>query len=424
MSAPATSDRLLRGVRNGAMLTLAEHLDVHGPLVPARRGDADALLDAVERSGLRGRGGAHVSTALKLRAVAGRRRRPIVVGNGAEGEPASRKDRVLLAHAPHLVLDGAVVAARAVGADEAIVVVKASDRHAWRSLNRAIAERTRLDDRRPKLALAGTADGYVSGQETAVIAALNGRPAVPATVPPRPFERGVRNRPTFVGNVETLAHLALIARHGPDWFRSVGSPSSPGTALVSLGGAVDRPGVYEITLGSPFTDLLQRAGGLVDRPRALLAGGYGAPWLDAAHLGGLTLGGDDPRLGPSSVGAGVLWVLGEASCGVWESARILSWLAAESAGQCGPCLFGLRAIADVFERLANGRAHQGDRDRLVRWGADVTGRGACRHPDGAARLLESALRVFADEIDHHHDGRCTATHPPSMPLPIPHLEAA
>ena len=228
MTAPATGHRLLLGVRNGAMLTVGEHLDVHGPLPAMRRGDAGALLDAVERSGLRGRGGAHVSTALKLRAVAGRRRRAIVVGNGAEGEPASRKDRVLLSHAPHLVIDGAVVAARAVGADEAVVVVKASDRHAWRSLNRALAERSRLDDGGPKLAVAGTADGYVSGQETAVIAALNGRPAVPATVPPRPFERGVRNRPTFVANVETLAHLALIARHGADWFRSVGSPGPPG----------------------------------------------------------------------------------------------------------------------------------------------------------------------------------------------------
>jgi NADH:ubiquinone oxidoreductase subunit F (NADH-binding) len=424
MSARAPTDRLLRGVRNGAMLTLRDHVDVHGPLPAARRDDAAALLEAVERSGLRGRGGAHVSTALKLRAVAARRRRAIVVGNGAEGEPASRKDRVLLAHAPHLVIDGAVVAARASGADEAVLVVKSSDRHAWHSLTRALAERSRRDDGRVELSLAGTADRYVSGQETAVIAALNGRPAVPTTVPPRPFERGVRNRPTFVGNVETLAHLALIARRGPDWFRSVGSPSSPGTALVTLGGAVERPGVYEIVIGTPLDALLERAGGLVERPRALLAGGYGAPWLDAAHIGDLALSGDDPRLGPSSVGAGVLWVLGASSCGVRESARILSWLAAESAGQCGPCLYGLRAIADAFERLANGRAHAGDRGRLARWGADVTGRGACRHPDGAARLLESALRVFADEIDRHGAGHCTATHPPSMPLPIPYLEAA
>jgi NADH:ubiquinone oxidoreductase subunit F (NADH-binding) len=417
-----TASRLLRGVRSGAMLTLAEHLDVHGPL-PATRGAA--LIDEVERSGLTGRGGAHVATALKLRAVASRRRRAIVVGNGAEGEPASRKDRVLLAHAPHLVVDGALVAAAAVGADEAVIVVKPSDPRAWCGMQRALAERERERGRRgPKLSLAPASDGYVSGQETAVIAALNGRPPLPTTVPPRPFERGVRNRPTFISNVETLAHLALIARHGADWFRSVGAPSDPGTALVTLGGAVERPGVYEIALGIPLADLLRSAGGVTDGPQAVLVGGYGASWHGAGRLRDLTLSGDDPRLGPGSIGAGVLWVLGEHSCGVFETARILDHLALESAGQCGPCLFGLRAIADAFERLADGRARPGDGARLVRWGADVTGRGACRHPDGAARLLASALHVFRDEIDLHAAGRCSATERPSMPLPIAAREAA
>jgi NADH:ubiquinone oxidoreductase subunit F (NADH-binding) len=383
------------------------------------RADADALLDAVERSGLRGRGGGHVATALKLRAVAARRR-PVVVANGAEGEPASRKDRVLLAHAPHLVIDGAVAAAVAVGAAEAVLVVKASDRHGRRALTRAIAERPGSG---PKLSVATTGDGYVSGHETAVIAALNGRPALPTTVPPRPFERGVRNRPTFVANVETLAHLALIARHGPEWFRSVGSPSDPGTALVTLGGAVAHPGVHEIALGSPLADVLHATGGIVDRPRAVLIGGYGAAWIAASHLHDLSLSSDDPRL-PGSVGAGVVWLLGEASCGVAETARILDYLATESAGQCGPCLYGLRAISDTFDRIARGRARAGDEARLARWGADVTGRGACRHPDGAARLLASAMHVFGDEIERHRAGRCTATRPVSMPVPIVHREAA
>ena len=416
-----TPSRLLRGVRGGVMLTLSEHLDVHGPLPAApRRSGGAALLDAVEASGLRGRGGAHVATALKLRAVASRRRRPIVVGNGAEGEPASRKDGVLLAHAPHLVIDGAAVAAAAVGADEAVIAVKPTDAHAWRAVSRALAERRGG----PRVSLAAVADGYVSGQETAVIAALNGRPPLPTTVPPRPFERGVRNRPTFISNVETLANLALIARHGPDWFRSAGTPSDPGTALVTLGGAVERPGVHEIALGSRLADLLRAAGGVVDAPQAVLVGGYGAAWLRAEGLRDLTLGADDPRLGPGSIGAGVVWVLGEHACGVWETARILDYLAAESAGQCGPCLHGLRAIADAFERLAHGRGRPGDGARLRRWGAEVTGRGACRHPDGAARLLASALHVFGDEIDRHAAGRCSGSDRPSMPVPISFREAA
>jgi NADH:ubiquinone oxidoreductase subunit F (NADH-binding) len=416
-----SAERLLRGVRAGATLTLAEHVDLHGPMPAFGRGDADGLLDAVERSGLRGRGGGHVATGLKLRAVTGGRRRPIVVANGAEGEPASSKDAALLAHAPHLVIDGAVVAAAAVGADEAVLVVKASDHAASARLARAIAERPAS---RVELSLATTGDGYVSGHETAVVAALNGRPALPTTVPPRPSDRGVRNRPTFVGNVETLAHLALIARHGAEWFRSVGSPSDPGTALVTLGGAVSRGGVYEIALGSRLADLLRRAGGIVDRPQAVLVGGYGAPWIAGSRVGELTLGSDDPLLGPRSIGAGVVWVLGEESCGVWESARILDYLAAESAGQCGPCVFGLQAIADAFERLARGRAHPDDEARLARWGVEVTGRGACRHPDGAARLLASAMHVFRDEIDHHRAGRCAKRAPLAMPLPVARSEAA
>ena len=409
--------RLLRGVQDGGTLTLAGHLQVHGPLpAPGRK----AVLDLIERSGLRGRGGAHVSTALKLRAVAGRRRRAIVVANGSESEPASRKDAVLLARAPHLVIDGAVVAATAVGADEAILYVKPSEQRAWASLAAAVSER----HGRPSLRLVAAPPSYVSGQETAVIAHLNGRPALPTTVPPRPFERGVRGRPTLVCNVETLAHMALIARHGPDWFRALGSASQPGSGLVTLGGAVAEPAVYEIAFGSPLADVVRRAGGVTERPQALLVGGYGGTWLDAQHMSDLTLSEGDPLLSAGSIGAGVLWVLGAGTCGVQESARVLDYLAAESAGQCGPCVFGLRAIADSFHLLARGTAGPGEVTPLLRWGADVTDRGACRHPDGAARFLASALKAFAGEVAHHRAGRCTAVHAPSMPLPAARRVAA
>jgi NADH:ubiquinone oxidoreductase subunit F (NADH-binding) len=424
MSGARDLPRLLRGVQNGGTLTLAQHLRVHGPLPVPGRGAGPQLLDLVERSGLRGHGGAHVSTALKLRAVASRRRRAIVVANGSESEPASRKDAVLLARAPHLVIDGAVVAATAVGADEAILYVKRYDELAWASLVGAVAERREARKGRPSLRLVAAPHSYVSGQETAAIAHLNGKPALPTTVPPRPFERGVGGRPTLVCNVETLAHMALIARHGTDWFRALGSASQPGTGLVTLGGAIEDPGVYEIAFGSPLTDVLRRAGGVTERPQALLVGGYGGTWLDAQHMSDLTLSEGDPLLSAGSIGAGVLWVLGAGTCGVHESSRVLDYLAAESAGQCGPCLFGLRAIADSFHLLARGTARPEDLTRLLRWGADVTGRGACRHPDGAARFLGSALKAFANEIAQHRAGRCTAVHAPSMPLPTARPVAA
>ena len=415
MSAERGLPRLLRGIAGGATLSLAQHLRVHGALETSGRDAGARLLDAIEDSGLRGRGGAHVSSALKLRAVAGRRRRAVVVANGSESEPASRKDALLLTHTPHLVIDGALVAATAVGADEVVLYVKRSDPRVWAAVLHAVDERRATGAREPALRVVAAPSSYVSGQETAAIAHLNGKPALPATVPPRPFERGVGNRPTLVSNVETLAHMALIARHGADWFRAVGSSTQPGSVLVTLGGAVARPGVYEIASASPMADLLRAAGGVSERPQALLVGGYGGAWLDAQHLQDLTLSEGDPLLAAGSIGAGVLWVLGEGSCGVWESARVLDYLAEQSAGQCGPCLYGLRAIADSFDLVARG-AREDQRARLRRWGTEVTARGACRHPDGAARLLTSALEVFAREIDGHRAGRCSGVHAPSMPL--------
>jgi NADH:ubiquinone oxidoreductase subunit F (NADH-binding) len=424
MSDALALPRLLRGIERGGALTLDQHRRVHGDLPTLARGDRERLLDAIERSGLRGRGGGHVSTALKLRAVAGRRRRAIVVANGAESEPASRKDAVLLARSPHLVIDGALVAAAAVGADEIVVYVKQAQGGAWRAASRALAERRGSGAQQPKLRLAPAGTRYVSGQETAVISHLGGRSGLPTSVPPRPFERGLRNRPTLICNVETLAHVALIARHGPDWFRTAGSRSQPGTALVTVGGAVAHPGVCEIAFGTSFEELLHRAGGVTERPRALLVGGYGGTWLDARHMSTLTLGDDDPVLGAGSIGAGVLWVLGERSCGVLETARILDYLAAQSAGQCGPCVHGLRAIADSFDARARGGEAAGERAQLRRWAAEVGGRGACRHPDGAARFLATALEVFATEIDDHQTGRCTAAHGPTLPLPSERRVAA
>jgi NADH:ubiquinone oxidoreductase subunit F (NADH-binding) len=423
MSAARGLPRLLSGIERGGALSLAQHLRVHGPLETGGRDAAARLLDTIEDSGLRGRGGAHVSTALKLRAVAGRRRRAVVVANGSESEPASRKDAILLAHTPHLVIDGALVAATAVGADEVVLYVKRSDPRVWSAVLRAVDERRAAGERGPALRIVAASSSYVSGQETAAIAHLNGGPALPKTVPPRPFERGVGNRPTLVSNVETLAHMALIARHGADWFRALGSPTQPGSVLVTLGGAVARTGVYEIAFASRMADLLRAAGGVTERPQALLVGGYGGAWLDAQHMQDLTLSEGDPLLAAGSIGAGVLWVLGEGSCGVWESARVLDYLAAQSAGQCGPCVHGLRAIADSFDLVARG-AREDQRARLARWGADVTARGACRHPDGAARLLTSALEVFAREVDRHRAGRCSAVHAPSMPLPAAAREAA
>jgi NADH:ubiquinone oxidoreductase subunit F (NADH-binding) len=396
-----TAVRLFAGTRVGAPLSLSEHRAVHGP--PGSGGPA--LAAAAEAAGLRGRGGAAFPTAVKLRSDSLRRRPCTVLVNAAEGEPMSAKDRWLLRLAPHLVLDGALAAAETVGAERVVVAIPADAADTRRALQRALEERaTALP-----IEIAAVPVAYLAGEESALIAHLDGGPLKPTVAPPLPTQRGLRGRPTLVQNPETLAHLALIARHGADWFRAVGTHASPGTALVTVCGAIARPSVLEIAYGTPLSAVLAVAGGPAEPLRAVLVGGYHGTWLAADSVGTVTL--DDAGLAPyqARLGAGVLVGLGASACGVREVARVLTWMAGQSARQCGPCRNGLPALAGMVTAIADGRAPRDGRARLDLWSVDVTGRGACRLPDGAARFLQSSMRIFADEFaDHARHGPCGA----------------
>jgi NADH:ubiquinone oxidoreductase subunit F (NADH-binding) len=401
--------RLLAGLEPGTAMSLATHTRIHGPLpnVPPHQ-----LIEEVERSGLRGRGGADFPTARKLRAVAERRRVGAVIVNGSETEPASAKDRLLLARLPHLVLDGAVLAAGAVGSRQVIVKVGSNAVGAVSALQGAIAARERDG---VSIEVVTGPEGYVAGEESAVVHYLNGGPELPTFVPPRPFERGYRGRPTLIQNPETLAQLALVARFGSRWYRELGTVADPGSALVTITGAVRAPGVYELAFGTAMSDLLDAAGGPSEPLQALLVGGYFGTWMEASEAASLRLAREDLRSVGCSLGSGVLIALGDSACGLHESARVISYLADQSAGQCGPCVYGLRSIADSVSALADGVAHPRERDRLFRWTSEVRGRGACHHPDGAVRFVESALTVFERDIDWHRTGRCQAP-PAGLPL--------
>lgn len=317
----------------------------------------------------------------------------------------SAKDRTLLAAAPHLVLDGAALAAEAVGAREVVLAVKRSAWSAHESLLRALAGR-----REPvAMRVEAVPDGYVAGEETALLRSLNGGPAKPVLVPPRPFERGLGRRPTLVCNVETVAHVALIARHGPAWFRELGPADQPGSALVTLGGGIERPGVYEVALGTPLEQVIDAAGGRRVPLRALLVGGYHGSWLTPEAVASARL--DDRSLGEwgAGLGAGVLVALPADACPAAEVARVVAWMAGQSAGQCGPCVHGLASIARGLAALVAGAAGREVIARLERWSGQVDGRGACRHPDGVVRFVRSALVVFAEELeDHRRHGPCDA----------------
>ncbi|CAM5665093.1 NADH-ubiquinone oxidoreductase-F iron-sulfur binding region domain-containing protein [Streptomyces aurantiogriseus] len=383
----------------GTPADLPTHEQRHGPL---SHGDPEAVLRAVAESGLTGRGGAAFPTYRKLVAVAeaGRRtgRAPVVVANGAEGEPASRKDRTLLHRSPHLVLDGVQVAAHAVGAREAYVAVE--DGATW--LESALAQRT---DPLP-VKVVRLSKSFLSGQASALARFVSGGAALPTHQRPPVRERGVHRAPTLVQNVETLAHLALIARHGADWYRTAGTPAQPGSALCTLHVPGHEPRVVEAPYGLPLARLLPLQG-----TAAVLVGGYHGTWIPAREAAQLTVD-------SSYLGAGVLAALPVGRCGLAETARVLRYLALQSAGQCGPCLNGLPRIATAFRTLATPGPQGAVRHDLARWSGLVEGRGACHHPDGTVRLVRSALTTFAAEADAHAHGLCTATdHTPLLPVP-------
>ena len=412
----------------GRPASLAEHLAHHGALPACAEADRRELISEVERAGLTGRGGAAFPTAVKLRALATAGRVPLVIANGTEGEPASGKDKALLASAPHLVLDGAVYAAGLIGASEAVVVahpaVLGIVTHAAAE-RRSAAPHRRAGGDRVRVRVVEAAPGFVAGEASAVVNWAERGAARPTGRPPRsggaarpgaPGRGRPAGRPVLVQNVETLAHLALIARHGAGWFRSAGTPAEPGSMLVTMAGAVRRPGVFEIAIGTPVSELIERAGGAPTPLGAFLIGGYFGTWVNAAEAAGRPFSAAGLAGLGGSPGAGLIAALPDSVCGLAETARLARYLADESAGQCGPCVFGLDAIAGQLTRLAAGRS--AELGMIRRWLSQVTGRGGCRHPDGAARMIGSALDVFAAEAIGHAHGWCRATSTARV-LPVP-----
>jgi NADH:ubiquinone oxidoreductase subunit F (NADH-binding) len=299
-----------------------------------------------------------------------------VIVNGSESEPASVKDRTLLRRAPHLVLDGALAVAAAVRARRVVVAVHdpASAAAVWQ----AIAER------QARVQVELTPGGFVAGEARALRRALTGGPAIPPGRRAHLAQHGI-----LLSNVETFAQIAVALRLGPHRFRDTGSHAEPGTTLLSLSGAVAHPGVVEIPIGTPLGIVLAAAA--ASAPQAVIIGGYHGTWRRPPSA-------EIPLARPAGLGAGVVAVLDGSTCAWGELVRVTRWLAAQSAGQCGPCRFGLPALTHDLAA--------GDVAAAMRHAAAVDRRGACRHPDGAARFVTSALHVLRDEVERHRQGGC------------------
>ena len=384
---------------------LKGHLDVHGPLNVALYPDhswEQSLVTSVEASGLAGRGGGAFPASIKLALARSAGAGGTLVVNAMEGEPASDKDKVLLTWAPHLVLDGAQYLAALCRADRIVVCIPIGRDAVAAAVSYAMLERAGHRYVRVREEIVRPADRFIAGEESALANWFDSGLSVPVFRPDKGTPLRIGKRPALVHNAETLAHVALIARHGPGPFRVRGMTEEPGTCLVTISGGVAHPGVVEVDRGTPLSDIAT-LGQPVEPAQALLIGGYGGTWVGPEHFG-TPYASISLRTVGAAAGVGVIVVLGESSCGVAESARIARYLADQSAGQCGPCVNGLPAIADDMARLAHGQGGADSMARLHRRLHEVNGRGACRHPDGAVGLVRSALAVFATDIAAHGRG--------------------
>ncbi|WP_319726459.1 NADH-ubiquinone oxidoreductase-F iron-sulfur binding region domain-containing protein [Streptomyces sp. MB09-01] len=399
--------RLLAGLDQAPRLDRVAHLTTHGSLPRYR---PDELVDLADNIDLRGRGGAGFPFSRKLRAVMrsarGREGQTAVVVNGSEGEPSCLKDTALLLHAPHLVLDGALLAAAAISAEDVVVGVTRTD--VEQSVRAAVAERGPAG-RRVRVAL--LPERFVTGEGTAHINGLNGGETLPSGQKVRTSERGLNGVPTLLSNTETFAQLAVAARLGALDYRTAGLPAEPGTVLLTVAGST----VVETPTGAALSYILELCG--TDPGQGVLVGGYHGKWLDpgsarAAEVSRQSLDSLGARLG-----AGAVLPLPEDTCPAGEVARVTRWMAKESAGQCGPCVRGLPALADVLEDAIRGGGAAALETVQARLKA-VLGRGACSHPDGTSRFVASALSVFPDEFrDHALGSGCGRRVLGALPLP-------
>ncbi|OIK02228.1 NADH-quinone oxidoreductase subunit NuoF family protein [Streptomyces monashensis] len=414
------SARLTAGLDRHPHLDLAAHTRVHSPLPDP---DRDALLGLAEALDLCGRGGAGFPFARKAQAVlatADRTGTPlVVVVNGAEGEPASAKDKTLLGRTPHLVLDGACLAAAAFGAEEIVIGVAAGSPGEI-AVPAALAERQLPCPARTVC----LPERFISGESGALIRGINGLPVVPAPLKARAADGGpggVRRRPTLLANAESWAQLAVAARLGPDAYAALGTASEPGTVLLTVNRPVAEPLVVEVPTGTPLGPVLDACG--LQPGAGVLVGGYHGAWLrpwdavDAplSRAGLADLGG--------TLGAGAIVALPDDTCPLGETARIAAWLATESAGQCGPCRRGLPEAAEAMGVLAAGAAEPAVLEDARRALGAAQGGGACSHPDGTARFLLTALEVFSEDLDAHLSG-AGCGRPVRGVLPLPPAKGA
>lgn len=396
----------------------------------------EATVEEVLASGLRGRGGGGFPTGRKWAGIAGQEGPRYLVVNGAEGEPATFKDRALIRANPYLLVEGAIIAAFAIGAEEVFIGLKASFARERELVTRAVQEMQAAGICTDcTVTVVGGPDEYLYGEEKALLEVIEGKPPLPRLLPPYEHglfavapqvgweaasgERGTGSHPTLVNNVETLCNVPHVLARGPAWFRTMGTPDSPGTVVATVVGDVVRPGVGEVELGTPLPEVIDAVGGGVAPGRRVKAvfSGVANPVLAGDALGA-PLSYEGIAAAGSGMGAAGLAVYDETACMVGVAHAMSRFLSIESCGQCPPCKLGSAEITEHLRRIETGGGSDRDVEEIGRWLTRVTDGARCYLATEEQALVSSVLRAFPDEVaEHVETGMC----PRPVPRPLPKL---
>lgn len=376
---------------------------------------ADEIINELKASGLRGRGGAGFPTGLKWsfmpRNAPGEK---YIVCNSDEGEPGTFKDRDILRFNPHALVEGMMIAGYTIGATTGFNYIRGEFWEPYERFEAAIHEARAAGLLGENILGSGVnfdlhthlgGGAYICGEETALLESIEGKKGQPRFKPPFPASYGLFGKPTTINNTETLASIPLILQNGGKWFLDIGIPNNGGPKLFSVSGHVNKPGNYEIPMGTPFAELLEMAGGMRNgnKLKAVIPGGSSTPMLPGDVMMDVSMDYDSIAKAGSMLGAGSVIVMDETTCIVKALARISYFYYEESCGQCTPCREGTGWLSRVVNRIENGQGRQEDIDLLLNVSKKIEGRTICGLGDAAAMPVSGAIKYFRDEFQYHVD---------------------
>ena len=391
-------------IRNGGYQALAKALKEYKP---------DKLIEMVKKSGLRGRGGAGFPTGVKWGFVPKDSPKPkYLVCNADEGEPGTFKDRSIIEKDPHQLIEGIIIASYSIGSHLAFIYIRGEFAFGAKRLNQAIDEAYAKGFLGKNILGSGFdldiivyrgAGAYICGEETSLMNSIEGDRGLTRLKPPFPTSSGVYQSPTVINNVETLSNIPHIVLNGWEWFSNIGSPTSPGPKIYSLSGHINKPGNYELSMGTTLKEIIyEHGGGIKDnrKLKAVIPGGVSTPILTPDKIE-VKMDFDSLLEVDSMLGSGAIIVMDETTCMVKAAERMIKFFEHESCGKCSPCREGTYWLSQIMERIEQGKGENGDVDLLLDICDNIYAKTLCPMGDGATVPIVSSIKNFRDEYEYH-----------------------